>query len=122
MPRNTTSAVRSVSGTFSHGSLLASDLCDGMIRAVDSVNEALSFLPGADRPNGAIRNAYLRGESLALQLESLSAESDTFDEAVMDIGYAIDEWIAELSGGRFYFGMHPGDGSDLGIWSTKLNS
>jgi hypothetical protein len=112
---------RACEGTYSHGSLRDPDVVAGIVAALDAVAERVIAMPGADDPSGPVRATYLRLQARAAGgerlLRAMANEPDADpSEAVSDYFDDADTLVGELSGGTHYLGMHPGDGSDLGIW------
>jgi hypothetical protein len=94
-------------GTVSHGTLRTQDLLRSF---ADELNRVLPF-------NGSVRAEEAR--EYAIILDSITV-TDTDIEAAQ---YALEDMFDQLNtiANRegFYFGAHPGDGSDFGYWALE---
>ena len=77
-------------GSISHGTLIPADLIDAMLDVLDA-------FPGDKREVKRLRQ---------------EKNSDWNDEIVNNLIDRLQEYAPDFC----YVGMHPGDGSDLGVW------
>ena len=101
-------------GSVSHGTLINEDLIDSFIYELQQ-----------QRPLSRAHRHLIRGiqreMARAERLQRLHNEVLSWDDCAESSGY-VDELIDALNcyaPHGFYFGAHPGDGSDFGFWLSE---
>ena len=106
-------------GTVSHGTLRSEDLIPAFLTALDTIKEWATFQPGADKPSAVARIGKLDDFIGAVE-RRIDAEPDYYGpDGSSDLDMEeIWEWLEAFAPDGFYFGAHPGDGSDFGFWEV----
>jgi hypothetical protein len=89
------------SGSYSHGTLRQQDLLPAFLNVLALVDEQAATAIEADVPNAAFQND-----------EHPFWDFDDGHMVIEELIDALNEHVPEDS----YFGAHPGDGSDFGVW------
>ena len=99
-------------GSISHGTLRNSDLLEAFSETLKELDKEGKFKEIIERVD------YLQGQ---YDEDELNYPEST--EVTEDISYLINEdlfnALNEFAAPCFYFGSHPGDGSDFGFWLTE---
>lgn len=96
MDTNTTTMSTLPTGTISHGTMLARHLVPRFLSALRAVNPALADALDQDMP--------------------ASYESEAMDYWLSEVLWDV---MNDHCPEGHYFGAHPGDGSDYGVWAVE---
>ena len=105
-------------GTVSHGTLRREDLIPTFMEKLDEMLEDSTFLPGADHPSRV--GTYGSWQDRLGSIERNTKVDGYYDSE--DADYDLEtlfEGLNEYAPPGFYFGAHPGDGSDFGYWVSE---
>lgn len=113
-------------GTMSHGTLRLEDLLPDAMSLLDSVSEWVSLQEGADSPKWV--SLYSRKDDVLGEIERnmeaadeeyYETEEEGFSEGASWDYDTVVGLLSEYAPPGFYFGSHPGDGSDIGYWPSE---
>lgn len=106
-------------GSVSHGTMRSEDLIPCFLSVLDDCKQdyALSV-----RPGGELESCERIGklDSMMGDIERRAESEDYYEseDADYDLEWLFDT-LGEFAPEGFYFGSHPGDGSDYGFWQSE---
>ena len=104
--------VQATRGSISHGTLRTQDL----LRACADCLESLAGdVPDPVMGSGLVSDAREWAERIGAE-DPTPQDQDTAYEILCDISDKLQDFAPD----GCYFGMHPGDGSDLGFWESEF--
>lgn len=94
-------------GTYSHGTLNPEHLADVAVQTLQSIQMDSGF--ELDNPSNPLREKV---DTLLWDFVEIDVEHEHFWELWEEFTNLMDSLCPE----NHYFGSHPGDGSDIGVW------
>lgn len=116
--------VKTIIGSVSHGTMLEEDLIPCFIDLLSELNEdrSLSLPYGASAELTAQYVAeFTRLDNLLAEIEQRQQSDDYYEseDASYDLNEVLFNELENFAPPYFYFGAHPGDGSDYGFWLSE---
>jgi hypothetical protein len=102
----TTTQAPAITGTVSHGTLRPQDLAPAFLSALETLAPEHPHLADLRvEVDYVVREAY--SDAVTYYMRA--------DDAISDLTWAIESALPE----GWYFGTHPGDAADYGVWQDE---
>ena len=105
-------------GTVSHGTMRSEDLIPAFIDTLMMIHDDLKL--GNDECKEKANEINLSVQEIKMRLQNEVSKKDYFRSEMVD--YDTEELfdlLNEVAPEGYYFGAHPGDGSDFGFWEYE---